>query len=396
MSAVAPPSDYREIVGFNPRNWPHNTKETFDAQIFRSENPDDTHPDLPVDLLYAEYGGRDAYIAKQIAYADELEKAERDIEDATKNGQPPPADALAVQERIPYGIINVPGDDGEARMKYLQDNIPDSPGYYVFAKPWRPGGDNAYGKGGKVKLGTYLSFGRKNIDPRVDGKLVVEVTMFGVNVLKNDELVPMPDGMLIDRFMIERKRSDVGGFEHEYEIPVWKKTLFDLIMSFAVAGDDRKRTLIIDYFAPDEKTDEWIPIYTAGFGVDYRYISLELEEKFHSPAYMGTAPDSPSLSAEDEKTAQERRQAQVMANLKEGLVTAIITQLPEREARIIRPPDNIGAEKLAERAAFMAATESKKRSAAKADIAATLANGVTNMQLHEELRRQLHESEMRE
>lgn len=362
QSEPAPPAEASLThIGFNPRNWPHYNQSVFDSQIFPGVDPADSFPaaEMSTDLLFADSGGsRAAYIETAERESAKLDEAERLIAEAVAKGEAAPPEALAIREKYKRGVLSTADDDPESLAEKLEREIPSDPGNYTWLRPWKPGGDKFFGRSAKFQIGTYASFGKKDIDPRVDGLLVVEVSMLDVRKLDaNNELVVEPNGIIIDRYKIERKRSERGFIEDLHAIAPFENggVMYDMIMAQCVNDDDRKRFLLVEYYAPDEKTLEWIPIYNAAFGVDFRYTTSALEERFHSAEYMGTAPTSPVLTAVEAKAAQDRRQAQVLANMRAGYCVAIITQVPQRESRAIRPPmrGQIPESVLADRAEFL-------------------------------------------
>ena len=102
------------------------------------------------------------------------------------------------------GVVSTADDDPETLTEKLEA-ISSDPGNYTWLRPWKMGGDKFFGRSAKFQIGTYASFGKKDIDTRVDGLLCVEVSILDARKLDaNKELVIEPNGILIDRYKIVR------------------------------------------------------------------------------------------------------------------------------------------------------------------------------------------------
>lgn len=298
-------------VTSNSSNWIATDEDSFIVRLNASENPAHSHPDLNTELLFAESGGREAFIR-------------------------------AAREQ---------GMD-ESQLAALDIEVPKDPNEYVWLNPWHtnaaaPGQE----KDAQLKIDLFAIFGLKGFTPHTDGVLVCEATMLNVVGEKDGVPVSNTNGVLLKRFKITKTPAEKGGFEHELFLQPFKNrdVMYDYILSFARQTDDRNRYLLLEFFAPDEQTFEWKPIYNATFGVDYRFTSLQFENHFHSPEYMKLDVEQ---SPEEALASRNIRIKQVQATLKKGSNVAIFTHTPQKEMRVLGP-QSVSFELATERATWL-------------------------------------------
>lgn len=340
-------------VGFNSRNWIATTKELFAVRILTNgENPNDTHPGLTTDLLFAQYGGRAAFAADTRARFERVSAAEERVKAAQESGGTPTAEDIA--------ILRIAEDDpplDPATLAKLDTEVPSDPAEYVWLNPWKQMEGKDLAKTAKINMGIYATFGRKGIDPRVDGLLVCEISLLKVVTEVAGQAVEDPNGVLLERFRIDRPRSTRGPFEYQHTFQPFmnRSVMYDYMMSFVRQKDDRQRILLVEFFAPDEETYEWKPVYNATFGVDYRFTSIAFEAQYHSPEYMQVGVEQ---TAEVALAARNARLRQVQGTLKANAHVAIFTSDKQRETRLI-PPQSPSAALSAERAQWLYGDASK-------------------------------------
>lgn len=295
----------------NSANWIATDENSFLVRLNASDNPAHSHSDLDTELLFAESGGREAFIRA-----------------AREQGMQ------------------------ESQLAALDIEVPEDPNEYVWLNPWHtnpaaPGHE----RDAQLKIDLFAIFGRQGFTPKIDGVLVCEATMLNVVGEKDGMPVYHPNGVLLQRFKITKTPAEKGGFEHELFLQPFKNrdVMYDYILSFARQRDDRNRYLLLEFYAPDEQTFEWKPIYNAQFDVDYRYTSLELENTFHSPEYMKLDVEQ----SPDEATASRNtRLRQVQGNLRADASVAIFTHTPQKEVRVLGP-QSVSFELATERATWL-------------------------------------------
>lgn len=278
----------------NAANWIATDENSFLVRLKASDNPAHTHSDLNTELLFAESGGREAYR----------------------------------RQALEQGMQ-------ESQLAALDSEVPTDPNEYVWMNPYNksaPGNE----RDAQLKIEMYAIFGRQGFTPKTDGVLVCEATMLGVVGEKNGAPVSFPNGLLLDRFKITKTPAEKGGFVHELVLQPFKNrdVIYDYMLSFARQRDDRNRYLLLEFYAPDEQTFEWKPVYNATFGVDYRFTSLELENRLHSPEYMKL---DVVQSPEEATASRNLRLRQVQATMKDNTNVAIFTHTPQQEVRVLGP-----------------------------------------------------------
>lgn len=230
------------------------------------------------------------------------------------------------------------------------------PSEYVFLNPWKANAPEKQERTAKLNINLYAIFGRKGIDPKVDGLLVCEVYLYGVPP-KTGEGKDFKS-ILVKRFRINRLRSERGGFEHVYSLQpfVNPDVISDYMRSFVGKGDDRVRALELHFYAPDEETYKWEKIYLAVFQVDYRFISLALENRYHSAAYLKLDVEE---TAEEAAQSRAARMSQVKGTLKANANVAIFAVSPYNEIRAFKENLYVSKELEQERAQWLYGDASK-------------------------------------
>ena len=318
-------------VGFNSRNWLADNEDSFVVRLGAGPDPNDVHSGLSTDLLFADSGGRTGYVQRTQAQSQRIDEAEARVQAAKDAGQAPdPADLEILRAADKESVLS------EAALANIDIEVPTDPGQFVWLNPWKaiPGVPRDQAKTAKLKIDLFAIFGRKGIDPRVDGLLVCEAYMLNVTPESGPGLAAdVSDGVLIDRIRIDRKRADRGGFEEELFLQPFmnRDIMYDYMMSFVRQQDDRNRTLALRFLAPDEQTFEWKSIYNAYFGVDYRFVSTQLETSYHSRSYMKLDVEQ---SPEEARESSKARNRQVQGTLLANRHVAIFTIAPLREVRV--------------------------------------------------------------
>lgn len=344
-------------VSFNPKNWIADTEESFLVRLEGGSDPNDVHTGLSTELIYADSGGRTNLLAEGRARLNRFRELSDRIEAATKAGkEPDPEDVKALNDMDAEGVLT------EDDLTKLQEEVSDDVNEYVWVNPWK--GEAATGtprteaKTAKLKVSLYAVFGRKNIDPRVDGLLVCEAKLQNLIMERNGVPYTNFDGVLLSRHRITRQRSERGGFEAEIELqPFLNYDVFkDYMTSFTrPEGDDRSRVLSLAFFAPDEETYEWKPVYKAYFSVDYRFVSMELERMYHSPEYLQVGV---KMLGEEYLKARDKRLKQIQGTLLANKHVAIFKHSPNEEIRFLRNLP-VSGDVAAERATWLYGDASK-------------------------------------
>lgn len=341
-------------VGFNPRNWLARTEEMFAVRLWPSANPADVHVGVSKDVMYAATGTVESYVAtaqEKSREADEYEAATQRVEEARKaagwaaaSAEPDPADPADV------ALLRGPKPENAMdadQLHHLETEITKKEvDEFVWFNPWKTG-PPADAKTGKMRIELFSVFGREGIDTRVDGLLIGEVYMTDVVVEQGGVPVTKKGGSLIKRFKVEQKRGTKGGFLTNIEIQpfVIYDIMYDYMMSFVRKEDDRNRKMTIDFYAPDEQTCEWKPIYSSAFNVDYRFTTPELERAYRSREYLKIGVEETAAEA---KASRDARMRQIQATMRSGQHVAIFTSMPFAEERtrwLFQPPMDLQKER---------------------------------------------------
>lgn len=316
------------MTSTNPKRFFSHNATVFDVAVVASDDPHSHHAteSVSTDVVFAAaYGHRDAFLAHVVAAHERIA-----VSKATAV-LPHPDD-----EKLVKSLKINPCSDSAQLKAVLEHDFPAETNAFTWLKPWRNTGAtaadsnalNAYARGSRFVIQTTNTFGKPGTIERHDGLLVCEATLLGSGIVQKDTglFVRPPDGLRIDRFKIKRSATDLGTQTHSATLRLFanKDVLLDHTMAFAVPNDDRSRTLLLEYFAPDETTLEWVPVYSAALSVEYRFATGDLERQFYSKEYMADASSA----------TQNARQTNAVELIKQGKTIAVIRNTPLREQRL--------------------------------------------------------------
>ena len=321
--------------GSNPALFLTHDASVFDVSVEATggsaHNPADMND---VNVLYAaEHGTRDRFLeAAALAFSATME-----CQDVGTLAAP---EHKALLKRM-HATKRAKRDTALFRRMTEQDFSSDAADYAWLA-PWKAdAASNALARKTEIRIDTKNTFGQRGKLPSVEGLVVCEATLLGIGMVDEAtglRVVP-PDGVLIDRFTIQRSVDKLGTETHAKVVNLFKKKelFLDFIMSCAAEGDRGDRQLLLQYFTPDEITREFVPLYNSLFDLHYR---------------QHPGPNAATAATEED---QDTRQRKAMEMIKAGGALVALTKTPRREERLfpLNKPSETSASVHAERALFL-------------------------------------------